>query len=158
MVVAWDRDAEISSDITYDDIVNYSSARTFQLGNLTSGKIISSSLYPTTMGEKSEMWSTDKVMGFRKGTETEFPSETEQYDNVVVNMSLNTVQWSPVFLIAVPKNAGFKAKLTVIATLRCRGVRFQRRWLGAGLPQPEPEPEPAPKELEQSLGRFTVYT
>lgn len=43
------------------------------------------------MGEKSEMWSTDKVMGFRKGTETEFPSETEQYDNVVVNMSLNTV-------------------------------------------------------------------
>lgn len=67
MVIAWDRDAQIDSSNKYEDIVNYSSARTYQLGNLTSGKIISSSLYPTTMGEKSEMWSTDRIMTYRKG-------------------------------------------------------------------------------------------
>lgn len=29
MVIAWDRDAEIRTDLEYDDVVNYSSARTY---------------------------------------------------------------------------------------------------------------------------------
>lgn len=130
MVVAWDRDSQVAKDLTYDDVVNYSSARTYQLGNLTSGKIISSTLYPTTMGEKSEMWSTDKIMNIRKNDNQDWPSLEEQYKSLLDNFSVLGGQWNPVLIVAVPSPAKFSAKVSVIATLRCRGVRFQKRWLG----------------------------
>lgn len=61
------------------------------MGNLTSGKIITASLYPSTMGEKSEMWSTDRIMGFRKGNSVDWPSSEEQYLNLLANISAMSV-------------------------------------------------------------------
>lgn len=38
-------------------------------------------------------------------------------------------QWNPVLAIAVPSPAVFKARVSITAALRARGVRFNRRWL-----------------------------
>lgn len=126
MVVGWDRDAQVPDKLPYASLVDYSSARTYQLGDLTSGRIISSSLYPTTIGEKSEMWSTDRIMSVANPPGVANPDKIK---NLIDYLQGSRAQWNPVLAIAVPDPAVFKARVTFVAAVRARGVRFNRNWL-----------------------------
>lgn len=96
------------------------------MGNLTSGRVLSANLYPTTMGEKSEMWSTDKLMLVAHPPGVKDP---DSYSNVLSYLESCRAQWNPVLCIAVPDPAVFKARISITAAIRARGVRFNRRWL-----------------------------
>lgn len=78
------------------------------------------------MGEKSELWSTDRIMVVANPPGVQNPDKVEF---LKAFFEESRAQWNPVLAIAVPSPSVFKARVSIVAAIRARGVRFNKRWL-----------------------------
>ena len=126
---AWDRDGIVDTaypEFNVENIMSVAGCQQFTVSSAQFGRPIKTQVWATSAAERSQIFSTDLVCG-------------EAYsERLVSQLQL----WNPTLLITCPKGYKFSYTAEIRASVRCRGVRVNPRFIAP--PEPEVDPTVSP--------------